>query len=333
MYKIYLFFLLIALHGGCNTPSTEKHQNSRDNIVKVHDKVNEIKTGNILLNSNCLVYIIDRYLLISDPKTPGNQIHIFDKNNFDYITGTAPVGQGPGEITVIGHIVEDSIRHQFYVSDFGKQRIFSYDLDSVLTDSLYLPQVKIILNQHEFPNTYTYIDDTLSFGVIIKPTGNYGFNQTTARWNMQTGEIHSMKTLHPELKKQRFAMTASLSAGRYVECHHYHDLMSICELNGHLLYNIYGPDWDPSSAQFEYYKDAVFCNDKIVALYSHKADRTKPSKSTQFLVFDLNGDYIKTLETDYNISRFCYDKENHRLILSMDDDIQFGYLDLQGLVD
>lgn len=333
MYKLYLFFLLMVFQWSCHAPITEKHQHSRDNILKVHDKVKEINTGDLLLNNYCLVYIIDQYLLISDHKTPLNQLHIFDKNNFNHITGTAPVGQGPGEITVIGHIVENSLHHCFYVSDFGKQRIFSYDLDSVLTDSLYLPQVKTILNQNEFPNTYTYINDTLSLGVIIKPTGTYGFNQTTARWNMQTGEIYPMKTLHPELEKQRFTMTASLPHNRYVECHLYHDLMSICDLNGNLLTNIYGPDWDPSSAKFHYYNEAVFCNDKIVALYSNKAGRASQQKATQFLVFNLNGDYLQTLETGYNINHFCYDKDNHRIILSMDDEIQFGYLDLKGLVD
>ena len=31
---------------------------------------------------------------------------------------------------------------------------------------------------------------------------------------------------------------------------------------------------------------------------------------------------------NYKIADFCYDKENNRIIMCMNDDIQFGYLDL-----
>ena len=54
---------------------------------------------------------------------------------------------------------------------------------------------------------------------------------------------------------------------------------------------------------------------------------------TRFLIFDLNGNYLKTLETDYRIVKFCYDKDNNRLIMSLDDEIQFGYLNLDGILD
>jgi hypothetical protein len=83
-----------------------------------------------------------------------------------------------------------------------------------------------------------------------------------------------------------------------------------------------------------------FCGDKIFALYSgaepfyHDAKGEKKSNApTKFHVFDLHtGDYIQTLETGYRIRYFCYDKENNRLILSLDDDIQFACLELDGLI-
>ena len=32
------------------------------------------------------------------------------------------------------------------------------------------------------------------------------------------------------------------------------------------------------------------------------------------------------------INYFCYDKDNNRIIMNLDDEIQFAYLDLEGLL-
>ena len=124
--------------------------------------------------------------------------------------------------------------------------------------------------------------------------------------------------------------------GIYVECYAPHDLMTICSLNGDLKYNIYGPNWDTETHGIYHFGPVKFCNNRIVALYSGEKILNKEGRSnfpTKFLVFDLDGNYLKTLETGYKIARFCYDKDNNRIIMSMDDDIQFGYLDMKEFLD
>ena len=79
------------------------------------------------------------------------------------MASTAYVGQGPNEITVMGHIGIDEERHCFYVSDHGKQKIYSYDIDSVFANSDYVPTVKTEMNMTRFPDKYQYINDTLFF--------------------------------------------------------------------------------------------------------------------------------------------------------------------------
>ncbi len=54
---------------------------------------------------------------------------------------------------------------------------------------------------------------------------------------------------------------------------------------------------------------------------------------TQFVVFDLEGNYLKTLETGYKIANICYDESNHRIIMNMNDAMQFTYLDVGTLLD
>lgn len=52
---------------------------------------------------------------------------------------------------------------------------------------------------------------------------------------------------------------------------------------------------------------------------------------THLLVYDLDGNYIKTLNVGYNMNAFCYDPEYNRIIMSLNDEkLQFAYLDLDG---
>jgi hypothetical protein len=188
-------------------------------------------------------------------------------------------------------------------------------------------------------NIYLLISDTLCIGSIIEPIGTNDFKPVIGKWNMTTGEIIPMKYEHPDIKKKRISFGVSMENGIYVECYNYHDLITICDLNGNLKYNIYGPGWENKHARIDYYSRPVFCGDKLLVLYTgdeediNKSQNGKSSLPSKFLVFDLNGYYIKTIDTGYRIDfSVCYDKENNRIIMGMDDDIQFGYLDLNGLI-
>lgn len=340
MKTIFLLLCFLIL-GSCSHNSTEKHQSKRDQIINVHERVKEIKTGDVFLNSYSDIYMLNKYLVVCEYNSYDDQIYLFDRDNFNFVVSTAPVGQGPGEIANIGFIATDEINHVFYVNDNGKQKIFRYPLDSVLTIPHYIPATKMSMNEKEFPRAYKYISDTLSIGTVIKPTGNYGFNQYSARWNMRTGEIQAMPDLHPEIQKKRYDIAVSVKHGICVESYQRHDLLTIRTLSGDLKYNIYGPEWEISTKKkILYFGDVTFCKDKILVLYSGTDAFTKNQHGDpvsvlpeKFMLFDLNGDYLKTLDVGYQISSFCYDESNNRLILSMDDEIQFGYLDLDGLID
>ena len=60
----------------------------------------------------------------------------------------------------------------FYVSDHGKNKIFSYDMDSVLADPDYTPSVKLVMDKTNFPSEYEYINDTLCIARTILPIGS-----------------------------------------------------------------------------------------------------------------------------------------------------------------
>ena len=222
MNKTVCLLLIIVFSLGCSSNSTtEKHQGKRDNIINVHDQIKEITIGDILIGFFSWPVIIDNYIFITDYKTANEFIHILDKNNFKYITSIAPRGQGPGEIANIGgHIVEDKVNRKFYVSDHGKNRIFSYDLDSAIADPAYLPIEKMKMSDHVFPDKYEYINDTLSIGVTIQRLGNGNFDPVVGRFNMKTGEIRPMSySINPNVKKKRIFFDLSVEHDIYVEAY------------------------------------------------------------------------------------------------------------------
>lgn len=329
-------FLVLSFWSCTNRPATEKYQKERDRIVNVYDRVKEIALDGHFFNDRSVVIMAGNYLLINDFKSYENQIYLFDKYDFSYITSFAPVGQGPGEIANIGFVYSDDEHRRIYINDHAKQRIFSYDLDSVLANPFYIPEVRLVMNEAEFPSWYCILNDTLSLGEIIRPIGNSDFTKVSAKWEIKKNKITPMEDLHPEVEKKRYSLAASVKQGLFVECYNYHDLMTIRTIDGDLKYNIYGPLWSNGErTKRRYYRDATFCGDKLIALfYSDKNARSDGSQiSDRFHIFSLNGDYVKTLKLGCKINFFCYDEENNRLILNMDDEIQFGYLDLEGLLD
>lgn len=337
-----LFFLLpMFLWGSCSSDSTEKHQKNRNHVIDVRSNIQEIAWQGEPIHAFSEVLALNECLLICDYHSFDKHIHIVDKNNFKFLASTAPKGQGPGEIANIGQVVTDENHRRFYVNDHGKQKIFRYDLDSVLAHPDYRPVPRMSMNEAEFPSGYHYIHDTLCIGAIIKPTGNYGFNKNSARWNMNTGEIKPMPDFHPEIKKKRYDIAVSPQHGICVESYQRHDLLTIRTLSGDLKYNIYGPHWEISTQKkISYYGEAIFCKDKILVLYLGKDAFSKNPQGDpvanipdQIMVFDLNGEYIKTLDIGHPTSSLCYDEANNRLILSMNDEIQFGCLNLEGVID
>ncbi|MGP1462470.1 6-bladed beta-propeller [Tannerella forsythia] len=342
MKNLYLipYLLFIFICGGCSQNSTnEKHFKIRENIVNVHDRIKEIHIPeeDVLINNYSWPYIIDNYLIICDYQSYEKQLLFFDKNTYRYITGTADRGLGPGEITRIGHIVFNKDKRLLYVSDHGKNKIFSYHLDSIIQNKNYKPKTWLSINDSLAPLNYVYINDTLSITNTMIAIGDFDFNLSIARWNMKTGKINPMPYKHPDIKKKRFEFDASEKHNLYVESYTNHDLMIIADLNGNLICNIYGPEWGKDYPRpRRYHVNTLFCRDKIITLYTGGdkfiAER-KVNPATKFLIFDLNGNHLKTLETDYHIVRFCYDEDHNRLIMSLNEDIQFAYLDLDGLLD
>lgn len=333
MKKIIYLFVFVSFYSCKPETVIEKKQGSRDAIIDIKDRLKEIVIEEVLISDIAVPYILGEYLIIEDYRPDDKLLHFFTKKDFRYLSSALKVGQGPAEIASIGHIGINEAHRKFYVSDHGKQKIFSYNIDTILQNPLCVPQVKMEMTEEQFPSGYLYINDTLSIGLLIQPTSNSTFNQTIGKWDMSTGKVVPMPYTQPDIKRKRVSFGASVEDSIYAECYSYYDLMTICNFNGTPLYNIYGPNWsDIESQRIYHYGNTLLCRERILALYSGDDNSKREYYFTKILVFSLTGDYIRTLETNSKIQRFCYDKENDRLILQMNDEIQFAYLELGELI-
>ena len=227
---------------------------------------------------------------------------------------------------------------KLYVFDMGKIRLLSFDMDSLVNIPDYRFSVKASFDKGVYPVSCHYISDTLAIAERLAWSENVsGAIVTLDLWNMQTGQFkkgyqHPVQPENP-IHTNAFYFTASAQKGIYVMCSRFYDLMTICNLDGSLKYNIYGPNWKEKITSTCHYNMGVCIGrDKIYALYAGVHHHSPNRYPSQMFVYDMNGNYLKTLDMGYRIVDFCYDEEHHRLILHADDDIQFGYLDLEGIV-
>lgn len=337
-HVIYYFLVIfIFLFPSCNKNlEPNKKYNIKDKYTNVKKGIKKIDIEEIDISIFGTPYILNVYLIISDYNSPDKLIHIFNKNTFSYITSVGDRGEGPNEITNMGGIIPNNKDNSFFVIDYGKQKILNYSMDSILTNISYTPKEKVAINNIEFPSNFQYINDTISYALFIKKLENGDYKPVVSKWNMQTGDNLFMNyTGHPDLKMKRVSFSASIEHGIYVEAYWYNDLMSICTLDGNLKYNLYGTNWNKNNTKKDrYFRNIDFCNNKIIASYlggNRIEDNNKVNYPTKFIIFDLEGNHISTLEIEYPIITFCCDKENNRLIMTLDDDIQFAYLDLDNI--
>lgn len=252
-------FALLLVCCKQNEP-TEKYQKNRNVIVDVHQRIKAIDIGDLMVGAIANLFPMNEYILVLDTRAYDNLLHVFDRQNLQYLYSGIKKGRGPGEIVNPGSMMTDETHRRFYIPDHSKLEIYGYDLDQFIKDPDYMPAVKMEMKKKMFPSKSQFIGGDELIGVIIEPVGNYSFKQAMAKWNMTTGDISPMPYEQPDIERRRIAFAASVQNDSYVEIYHHHDLMTICRLNGDLKYNIYGPKWDATTSNtYLYFDKPVFC--------------------------------------------------------------------------
>lgn len=327
----FILFILALFTISCSRSNDSKNININKDIVDIKNQIQEIDFGDALFNAFAKVQIANDILVISNPRDFPEQVHLINKNNFNYLASTAPIGQGPGEIISLGEILNNEEGTEIYVQDYARYQFFVYNIDSILNNPEYKPTLKWSMDRDIFPITLQMLEDTLSIGVIGMPVSPSEINIQTGFWNMETGKIRLLDNLYSGEEHIRYDMGASAKYNLIVEAHWYQNRIVLRSFDGTEKCRIEG---HTSKERMDYYRAPLFVNSNIYLLYrdQRRSELLKGEYApTKIVVIDLEGNYLKTLETGYYISTWCYDEENNRIIFSFNDEIQFGYLDLDKL--
>lgn len=333
---LLLLFISISCNRN-NDSKTEKIQKQRNNIINVADKINDVKPKIIFGNS--ALFILDKYLIVLEKFPKGDKgIHLFDKNTFRYITSTGIIGKGPGEIISPGPLGLNKEKKVFWVPDAGKRVLFEFPLDSILNNNKFKPTIWKKMQDKTTTLSYDFLNDSIVLGIVVNLTSNTSFKMVMSKLNINTDQISKFGYEHPKAigKKSYSTFAMSVENNFYVNCHSECDLMTICDLEGNLKYNVYGPGWfDNEHDKNSYFFDVDLFGSNIIASYIGskgiiaRGNITRGAPPTKFIVFDMEGKYLKTIETGFEFESFCVDEENKRIIAYFTNrDEPLGYFNI-----
>jgi hypothetical protein len=334
--------LSILLWGSCaNQGETTKEiaHFSRKNIINVTNRITDIDTDILLGNS--LLYIVDDILIVMEIKPSSDKgIHLFSKKDFKYITSTGKLGHGPGEIIRYGRIGIDAENRNFWVPDHGKQMLMKFPLDSVLNNSEFKPTYSLSLSNELFIERFNFLNDSVVLGKAVQVLSSNSYQMVMAKLNTKTNSIENYGYEHPDAtgKKSNSYFVLSKEGNFYVNGHVYCDLVTICDLQGNLKYNVLGPDGlENKEFRKTYFTGIDLIGELIVAAYIgadgtiiNEHQRLEGNLPSTLLILNKDGDYIATLNTSYKFSSFCIDEENKRVIAYyMDRPNPLGYFEIE----
>lgn len=239
---VIISFILFSLFS-CNNDKTEKVQAKRNNTINVSHNIIDIK-ADVLFGSS-LLYILDEILIINEISPKGSRsIHLFDKNSFEYIVSTGITGKGPGEISNPGRLCLDKKKNIFWAPDHGRRIMYRFPLDSILENSHYKPNINLKLNKELFLERFGILNDSTAVGIAWNIMSNNSFEMMMASWDLSSNKIEKFGYSHPDAKgkKANAFFAISNEHGFYVNCYSRLDLMTICDLDGKLMYNVMDPD-------------------------------------------------------------------------------------------
>ena len=173
------------------------------------------------------------------------EIHLFDKKSFKYITSTGIVGKGPGEISSPGTPGIDRKSRAFWICDFGTRILYKFPIDSILNNSMFKPTIKQEQQNDFFLQSFGFLNDSIALGKAVHLTSNSSFDMAMVKLNINTNVLAKYGYENPDAigKKSNSRFAFSEKNKIYGNCYLTCDLLTICNLDGTLRSNIYGPGW------------------------------------------------------------------------------------------
>lgn len=348
--KIYFSLIIFSCLFSCkNDTQFEKYPDFSKNKVDISGKIKKLETDLLLGQSK--LKIVGNYLLVCDIFSLDEGFIFFDKKTLKYVGKGGKKGQGPGEIIRyknVNLIPNEQDSGSFFVFDFSQVLLYKYNVDSLLSDKLYRPKRVLGFKNTGIVSNFFLLNDSIFVGLGSYATSSSSFITGVVKLDIAKKEIDEFGYNHPKVKEfggnnTHSFFTGSKSKNRYVRAYLNQDLMTVCDVEGNLICNVYGSKWDGRKQKrfkVDYFRKSQLYHNYIIVAYNGGAadilDENKRPRGTyakKFLVFDLDGNYLKTLDLGEEIRFFCLDEETNRLFLALRNRDELSYVDLSGILE
>ncbi len=343
IFQLFVLTVFTAFFYQCKVrDTTEVFCLNRNQIEAVDDRIVFIETKFYFGASS--LKLIDSFLVVTELLNHNSDkcIHLFNKNDFSHVASVGKIGRGPQEVTRPGPTGIDYNNRILWITDHGKRTIWKFPLDSILRNKNYSPseREKVDFQLSHFLVYYDILNDSLAIGKAILPISGGGFEMKTSLFNLKSGNIEEFGYTHPSavgrwVSNSRSHFSTGINV--FVSCYNKIDLITITNLQGELLFNIYGPDWQKNKDFInEFFTDVIVTQRNIYLSYNGGAgvvlDDNKRQRGvypSKIMVFDFNGSYVKTFDLGNEFVSFCIDEEKRRAIVYFNDrENPLGFLNL-----
>ena len=332
-----IFFVLIV---ACNQKKIAYKREGINVYFKSFPSEENLIGNPVKLSKELLVArrisILDSLLIINDSQTAEEHIHIFNLNDYRYITSAVSKGEGPGELTSVSSVFTE--KGKLYLHDAQTQKLLAIDINNILQ------------NEYRYDSFSTRTHQKSSVLRLVKSRDMYigdlmpAFKNRIQVFDENLDEISSFGNFPPFEKKgsidsMRFLIQVKgyLFQGNLESvpqnnllliAHHFTDIIEVFDIstNENIL-NIIGPEQNyppkyellndgfgvPCKGCKYAYNTIRFYNNKIYALYSGIEEQESNAHECRTLfVFDLNGMPLKKITLNVSLTDFVLtEKDGH----------------------
>ncbi len=306
------------------------HQSERDNIeevtlVSIDDSLPPLHNGTFL-------WMLGDTMIMQDLHATDWLFHAFDVRQNRHLGYFGKFGAGPGEVSNFGGQFFDIRNKKFYGLNGNSRIIVRLDIDSALADPAY-KAVNVIDTKpmhgerYERLYNFNFINDSLLICSVHVPcNGIEEFH--LGHINPKTGEKRIIDNLGHQSTGNSNVMTVSPENNLIALFGIAFDRLRLFDLDGNHLKTITGPDYQAEyNNETFYYLNSTTGGGKLFGLYLNQIP-VEEITHTDIIIFDTEGNYLKTLRLKGRAFGLAYNESTGRLYVSCDGDPQFGYIQI-----
>ncbi|WP_288205880.1 BF3164 family lipoprotein [uncultured Parabacteroides sp.] len=334
--KIYFILLITLTLYSCNFAKNE--QGYKESIQENIHKLNaHIVNSSLMMSIARDIHIYNNYLIIrtfSDNKF----LYILNKNTGDIITSLVPQGNGPNECIEMSDQIQIDKKGDLSWFDYAKKKLFICNLDTLIKSSVnyanidfnkYNGNIDLILRLR---NKYLVsLGDIFSEYNEIKRYAIFDSTKMNSSFLGFPIINNSSRNLNETYLNYRTSQHIALAPNedRFVVTEIYEGILEIFQLTDSIKLNSIHPLFEYKKNELHGFVDLCATDSYIYAIKidSNMDGTDKNNKYNKIMVFDWEGKYIKTFETDYNLLTFDIDEKTNCIYaigqnITLDSEIQ-----------